>query len=258
MRGSVTAARRSRGRGERHVDRVHDPARAGRLITATRSERNSASSTSWVTSSTVRGSCPSASASHCCISARVMASSAANGSSSSSTGRPGSRVRMNATRWRMPPESAGRAAGLEVLQPEALEQRRRLRRAPRLPGTPWHSSASAALPSASRHGQQQVALGHVGGLALDVARCPRPGAAGRRRARAGSTCRSRRGRPRRAPRRGGRPGRARSSAVTSPKRRVTPSISICASETSRGSITGAAPVCISLPSRALPRQVPRV
>ena len=45
-------------------------------------------------------------ASHSCISARVIASSEANGSSSSSTGLPASSVRRKATRWRMPPESS--------------------------------------------------------------------------------------------------------------------------------------------------------
>ena len=78
--------------------------------TATRSASRIASSTSWVTSSTVRGSAASASASHSCIDARVIESSAPNGSSRSSTGRPARSVRRNATRWRIPPDSsAGRA-----------------------------------------------------------------------------------------------------------------------------------------------------
>ena len=59
-----------------------------------------------MTSSTVRGSRASASASHVCACARVSASSAANGSSRHSSGRPASSVRRNATRWRIPPLSA--------------------------------------------------------------------------------------------------------------------------------------------------------
>ena len=54
-----------------------------------RSASSTASSTSCVTSSTVRGSRASASASQRCSCARVSASSAPNGSSRQSTGRPG-------------------------------------------------------------------------------------------------------------------------------------------------------------------------
>ena len=88
------------------------PRRGRAAATAARSGRRAAtaSSTSCVTSSTVRGSRSSASASQRCICARVSASSAPNGSSRHSTGRPASSVRRNATRWRMPPDSSrGRA-----------------------------------------------------------------------------------------------------------------------------------------------------
>ena len=46
------------------------------------------------------------SSSHSCMSRRVCESSAPNGSSSSSTSREKTIVRISAARWRMPPESA--------------------------------------------------------------------------------------------------------------------------------------------------------
>ena len=74
-----------------------------------RSPSRSASSGSWVTSSTVRPARRPAASS--CKRIRVIASSAENGSSMSTMGRSSIRVRASATRWRMPPESVrGRAS----------------------------------------------------------------------------------------------------------------------------------------------------
>ena len=83
-------ARRGRGRRHRQLA-THAPGRGE--STTTRSASTTASSTSWVTSTTVRGSRASAPASQSCISARVIASSAPNGSSRHSTGLPDSSVR---------------------------------------------------------------------------------------------------------------------------------------------------------------------
>ena len=58
--------------------------------------------------------------------ARVIASSAPNGSSSSSTSLPASSVRRKATRWRMPPESRDGRRRLRPVQAEAGEERARL------------------------------------------------------------------------------------------------------------------------------------
>ena len=127
--------------------------------TTIRSARKTASSTSCVTSRTVRGSSASAAASHSRRSARVIASRAPKGSSSSSTGRPCSSVRRNATRWRIPPDSAAGRDVLELGQAEALEQRLGPLGAPRRARTPWHSSASAALASASRQGSSRSRWG---------------------------------------------------------------------------------------------------
>ena len=195
--GSVT----SRGRGER-PRRSRPPRGPGRgESTATRSARKSASSTSWVTSSTVRGSCASASASQRCIDARVIESSAPNGSSRSSTGRPGRSVRRNATRWRIPPDSSAGRARSNSARPKRSNSGSARRRASAR-GTPWHSSASAAFAERVAPRQQEVALGHVGAAPGAPrrrwrparSRCRHPAPAGRPPARAAWTCRSRRGR----------------------------------------------------------------
>ena len=95
----------------------------------TRSARTTASSTSWVTRTTVRGSVASTWASHPCISARVIASSAANGSSRASTGLPASSERK--TRPAGASRRQLRRPGLlEPRQSEARQPRRRRR--PRL------------------------------------------------------------------------------------------------------------------------------
>ena len=197
--------------------------------TATRSARKSASSTSWVTSSTVRGSLrerrrPATPAS----TARVIESSAPNGSSSSSTGRPGSSVRRNATRWRMPPDSSAGRARSNSASPKRSNSGSARRRA----SLARHALALERQRGVAERvapGQQQVALGHVGAGRAPLGRpdrphrrrrrCRRRAPAARPPARAASTCRSPTGRRRPAP----RPGAARRSrpsrAVSSQLRR---------------------------------------
>ena len=123
-----------------------------------RSASSTASSTSCVTRSTVRGSRTSAPASHRCSCARVSASSAPNGSSRHSTGRPASSVRRNATRWRIPPDSspAARARSPRARTPRSA-------RAP--PPAPPPSTARDAqrqpgVVERAQPRQQPVALGH--------------------------------------------------------------------------------------------------
>ena len=106
----------------------------------------------------MRGSCASASASQRCIDARVIESSAPNGSSRSSTWRPGRRVRRNATRCRMPPDSSAGRASSNSARPKRSNSGSARRRASER-GTPSHSSASAALASASRHGSSRSRWG---------------------------------------------------------------------------------------------------
>ena len=159
----------------RRASRRSGPA-AARAAT-TRSASRTASSTSCVTSSTVRGSRASAAASQRCICSRVSASSAPNGSSRQSTGRPASSVRRNATRWRIPPESAARAGALEALEPERREVLVRGRRAPPPATRPPTRSASPALSSALSHGSSASRWGisaagagaHAAGVRRDQA-----------------------------------------------------------------------------------------
>ena len=116
-------------------------------ITSTRSASSSASSTSCVTSTTVRGSAASAPASHSCICPRVIESSAPNGSSSSSTGRPASSVRRKATRWRMPPLSSAGDDSSNSARPKRSNSgaaRRRRLGARRRPGTRARARRSTA------------------------------------------------------------------------------------------------------------------
>ena len=80
--------------------------RPGRPDSATtRSDRNTASSMAWVMNSTVVRSCAVIAVSSSCRRWRVMASTAANGSSISSTVGLLASTRATAARWRMPPES---------------------------------------------------------------------------------------------------------------------------------------------------------
>ena len=71
----------------------------------------------------------------------MIASSDANGSSSSSTGLPASSVRRKATRWRIPPDSAPRRARSKPASPNRLEQRHR--RVPRMRRGPTPAFISA-------------------------------------------------------------------------------------------------------------------
>ena len=126
-------------------------------MTWIRSPSRRASSGSWVTSSTVRP------ASSCAASAwrraRVIASSAENGSSISTTGRSSISVRASAARWRWPPESvAGSWSRWRERPTRASSASARAR-----------SGALAAQPRAERDvlqhrqpGQQVVLLAHPG------------------------------------------------------------------------------------------------
>ena len=81
--------------------------RPGRVdSTTTRSERYTASDTEWVTNTTVVAICSHSPARRWRISARVISSRAANGSSISSSGAPRAIARTRATRWRIPPDSS--------------------------------------------------------------------------------------------------------------------------------------------------------
>ncbi len=151
---------------DRHVRRGRAPVtsssaarRPGRgVITSTRSASSTASSTSWVTSSTVRGSRASAPASQSCISARVIASSAPKGSSRQSTPFPERSVRRKATRWRIPPESsAGRERSKPSRPSSANSAPARSRAAAR--ERPAIRSASAALSVASSQGSSRSCWG---------------------------------------------------------------------------------------------------
>ena len=116
----------------------------------------------------------------------------------------------------------GRGARLEAVKAEALEQRAGAGAAPR-PAEAAVAQRQRGVVERRVPGQQQVALGHVGAAGEALARrsrrprprsCRRSAPAGRRPAPAASTCRSRRGRPGRAPRARRARGRAaRSSAA---------------------------------------------
>ena len=126
---------------------------------ATRSASRIASSTSWVTSTTVRGSRASVRESQPCISPRVIASSAPNGSSRQSTGFPESSVRRNATRWRIPPESSAGWACWKPSSPSSLNSAAARRRAcPR--GQPGDAKRERGVVDRAQPGEQQVVLGH--------------------------------------------------------------------------------------------------
>ena len=98
-------------------------------------------------------------ASQRCMSARVIASSAPNGSSRQSTGLPASSVRTNATRWRIPPESCGGPRVLEAGEPEARRTAARARRAPARAERRGTRSARPALSSAAAHGSSRSRCG---------------------------------------------------------------------------------------------------
>ena len=175
-----------------------------------------ASSTSWVTSSTVRGSRASASPSHACACARVSASSAANGSSRHSSGRPASSVRRNATRWRIPPD---RAAGFERSKPSSPNAAKcswAAARAARA-GVARDAPRERGVVERAQPRQQRVALGHQRRRAARSPtrhRAPRA----RTRVRAASTSRTRTGRRPRPP----RPRARRDPRRRARRRRRTP------------------------------------
>jgi hypothetical protein len=77
-----------------------------RVITSTRSPRNTASSTLWVMKNTVLRVAAQSRASSSCKVSRVIASTAAKGSSIRITSGSAAQVRATATRWRMPPDSS--------------------------------------------------------------------------------------------------------------------------------------------------------
>ena len=87
-----------------------------------RSASSSASSRSWVTSRQVAPSRSHRSASQRCRLVRVRASSAPNGSSSSSRSWAANTVRAKATRWRIPPLSVAGHARSNPAQPELGEE----------------------------------------------------------------------------------------------------------------------------------------
>ena len=152
--------RLSRPRGRGSATSSSASTRPGRReSTTTRSPSTIASSTSWVTSSTVRGSRARLRASHCCISPRVIASSPAKGSSRHSRRLPHSSVRANATRWRIPPGELFRAGVLEALQTELAEQLAGAR-AGGPAALPRQPQAEGRVLERVEPRQQQVALGH--------------------------------------------------------------------------------------------------
>ena len=93
-----------------------------------------------------------------CKLARVRASSAPNGSSSSNSSRAASTVRAKATRWRIPPESAEGYSRSKPARPKSLKSARaRSRASPR--GTPCASNPAMALSSALRQGSSRSRCG---------------------------------------------------------------------------------------------------
>ncbi len=122
-------------------------------MTRTRSASWSASSTSWVTSRT-DGSCSRHSLrTSWCISNRVSASSALNGSSSSS--RPGAltSARASETRWAWPPDSVtGHTSCFSASPTSSSPARARRRRSSRLPSRRARATLSPTRFQGSRRG----------------------------------------------------------------------------------------------------------
>ena len=88
----------------------------------TRLERNTASSMACVTNRTVVRSDAEMPSSSSCSRCRVMASTAANGSSISSTAGLLASTRATAARWRMPPESWCGIFLLEALEADEVDE----------------------------------------------------------------------------------------------------------------------------------------
>ena len=121
--------------------------------TSTRSARAMASSTSWVTSR-IAGWCRSQSCvTSACISMRVSASRALNGSSSSSRSGSLTSARASETRWAWPPDSEpGHTSAFSVRLTSASAPRTFSRR---LPSRTVLSSASSTLRSTVRQGSRR-------------------------------------------------------------------------------------------------------
>ena len=170
--------------------------------TTTRSASSAASSTSWVTSSTVRGS-------------RARAPRQPRLQLGARDARPARRTaRRGRARARRPAACAGtRRAGAcrresspgrarsKPAEAERAEQRRARARGPARAAAPGDAQRQRRVVERVEPRQQQVALGHEHGARPRRARSRRRAPAGRRRAPAASTCRSRWGRRRRRPRR---------------------------------------------------------
>ena len=175
---------------------------AGPLVIITmRSERNSASSTSWVTISAVLRSAATVSSSTSCSSKRVSESSMPNGSSSSSTLGSSANARAMPTRWRMPADSSRRLLVHRVAQADRARGSastisvalcaRRVRLD--LLDAEHHVLERGHPRQQARRLEHDAAIGPgPGDLACRrPARRPRSAAAGRRPSTAPSTCRSR-------------------------------------------------------------------
>src|SRR5690348_4589342 len=126
--------------------------RPGRLLrTTTRSPRRTASRTLWVTNRMVSWRPAQIRSSSSCSTSLVIASSAPNGSSISSTSASWASARASATRCRMPPDSwCGRLAPNPVRCTVSSSSPVRWRRSA-LP-RPRARSASSTLPAAVSHG----------------------------------------------------------------------------------------------------------
>ena len=127
--------------------------RPGRLESSTiRSASRAASRTLCVTKSTVSLRSRQIRSSSSCSRSRVIASSAPNGSSMSSTGVSRASVRASATRCRMPPESSCGALAAKSARCTRAQQlgRPAPRRSAR--GTPRSFSGSSTLASTVSHG----------------------------------------------------------------------------------------------------------
>ena len=124
--------RRSAARGTSHSLAI----RPGRDDSSrTRWPSRTASRTLWVTKTIVRPVSRQTRSSSSCSRSRVIASSAANGSSISSSWRSWPSARASATRWRMPPESScGRFSAASAGRPASSSSAPR--RAARRVGTP--------------------------------------------------------------------------------------------------------------------------
>ena len=100
-----------------------------------------------------RGRARSRPASQAFMRRRVIASSAPNGSSRSSTGRPGRQVRSSARRWRMPPDSSCGHARSNPARPNSSNSAR-ARASATARSMPAIRAPTSAFGSARRHGSR--------------------------------------------------------------------------------------------------------